>query len=235
MKRERALFDLEACRSLRHTLAMIPGGSTPIVRTLAKPSTQSALLEVRPIFTIEKNAQARNAYGEAAAQIACAALRLDSIPIDGSKAICFDAQDPRDGRYFEIKSVKRVGGKVVAYDWRMKKEAGAGVPCSYAILCHAVRSHRDGATLFDAFAAGGLELLVVSLETVHRIAAAQPKQRIKKERIAAAPETGYNRKGYKEGYRNVPVRDLRDRCMHAETAVFRLYDVPFSVRVFREL
>lgn len=193
--------------------------------TFATASRQMNLLEVQPVFHIPSNAHARNAYGTAAQEIACAALQLFPIPIDGSKSICFDASD--GVRPYEIKSVHR-NGKAVIYDWRMEKEAT--VPESrYLLLRHSVRGHRDGHTLYQAFADGGLEAWIISTPSIHHIA----RQEQKRVLLANSkdPRCGYNRKGYKDGYRNVGLNRFLPLLVEAQISKFMLYGIPFQVTV----
>ncbi len=193
------------------------------MHTFASPSRQINLLEVQPTFQIHGNAHARNAYGTAAQEIACAALQLSPIPIDGSKSICFDASD--GVRPYEIKSVHR-NGKAVIYDWRMKKEAT--VPESrYLILRHSVRGHRDGRTLFQAFADGGLEAWIITTPSIHRIARQETKRVMLSD--SKNPRCGYNRKGYRDGYRNVGLNRFSSLLVEAQTREFMLYGIPFRI------
>src|SRR4051812_20128751 len=84
-------------------------GSNPCVAEpkLARASNQLQLLDVTPRYPIESNAAARNAYGSAAQEIVCAALKLRPIPINGQCDICFDAED--SDFFYEIKSCHRSG------------------------------------------------------------------------------------------------------------------------------
>jgi len=184
------------------------------------------LLEVQPVFKIPSNAHARNAYGTAAQEIACAALQLNPIPIDGSKSICFDASD--GVRPYEIKSVHR-NGKVVIYDWRMEKEAV--VPESrYLILRHSVRGHRDGKTLYQAFAdGGGLEAWIITTPSVHQIAQKEAKRVMLSD--SKDPRCGYSRKGYKDGYRNVGLNRFSDLMVEAQIRKFVLYGIFFQITI----
>lgn len=183
------------------------------------------LLEVQPVFNIPSNAHARNAYGTAAQEIACAALQLSPIPIDGSKSICFDASD--GVRPYEIKSVHR-NGKAVIYNWRMEKEAT--VPDSrYLLLRHSVRGHRDGHTLYQAFANSGLEAWIITTPSVHRIAQKEEKRVMLSD--SKDPRCGYNRKGYRDGYRNVGLNRFTPLLVQAQIREFVLYGIKFSVTV----
>lgn len=199
--------------------------STP--HTLARASAQLPLLSIAPRFNITKNAQARNAYGTVAAEIVCATLKLDAIPINGNYSVCFDAE--RNGHFYEIKSVKR-GGKVVIYDWRMEKERAAKVPLSYAILCHNVRKS-NGVNLAAEMLCSGLELLVLPAHVVHEAAARQPLRKLL--RLALDPRNGYTRAGYRDGYRNVPVKKLKALCPTLEWKRWcNLYDLRFDIVIY---
>lgn len=200
--------------------------------TLAEPSDQLQLLDTPPRFRIENNAHARNAYGQAAQEIVCAALKLRSIPINGQRTICFDAKSSY-GCYYEIKSVHR-SGKVVIYDWRMKKEASAGVPLNYAILCHNAKGIRDGEAVFNTMNQRGLEVFVVPAAIVHELAMKEPMRQIVMCEIAncAGKRQGYSRIGYRDGYRNVPVKLLREHSRPVVRPVeFWLHDVLFQVQI----
>lgn len=196
--------------------------------TFALASRQLNLFEVQPVFNIPSNAHARNAYGTAAQEIACAALQLDPIAIDGSKSICFDASDRRDNdRPYEIKSVHK-NGKAVIYDWRMEKEAM--VPESrYLLLRHAVRGHRDGKTLYQAFADGGLEAWIIATPSIHRIAIQEQKRVMLSD--STDPRCGYNRKGYRDGYRNVGLNRFMPILGESHVREFTLYGILFRVTV----
>lgn len=188
------------------------------------------LLSVPPVYRLETNADARNAYGGAAQEIVRAALKLRDIPINGNCEVCFDAEGPA-GLFWEIKSVHR-GAKIVLYDWRMQKEASAGKPLLYAVLCHRVRKCRDGAGLFAAMSAGGLEVLIIPAERVHELAATEPLRTLKTETKGGA-RCGYNRAGYAKGYRNLGVSRLRELCKTVREEEFNLYGTEFTVSVLK--
>jgi hypothetical protein len=194
--------------------------------TIAPPSSQLNLLTVAPSWQITKNAQARNAYGTVAQEIVCAALGLLPIPINGRYDCCFDAA--RGDTFYEIKSV-RAGGKVVIYDWRMQKEERAEVDLHYAILCHRVRGS-DGRELVSAFAASGLTLLVLPATLVHAEARVCPLARMLKETPKSA-NAGYARKGYCDGYRNVPVAKLIELTRAPVPLPVRYAEFEFDVQL----
>src|SRR5688500_5935211 len=96
---------------------------------VAASSGQMDLIEVPPVYRLETNADARNAYGDAAQLIVCAGLKLRPIPINGNCEVCFDAEGPA-GLFWEIKSARH-GAKFVLYDWRMEKQRNAERPLLY--------------------------------------------------------------------------------------------------------
>lgn len=192
---------------------------------LARASKQLLLLDTPPRYQLVSNATARNAYGCAAQEIVCAALQIEPIPINGKCDICFDAESGEN--FFEIKSVHR-NGKVVIYDWRMQKERGAGVPLFYAILVHTCRGERNGSMVFSAMSRFP-EILVIPAESVHLIAEKQPARKLLAK--TSDPRCGYNRKGYREGYRNLPLLPLRNLVRETQCAVFRLHGIEFSIPI----
>lgn len=195
-------------------------------------SRQISLISVAPRYTITSNAQARNAYGAAASEIVCAALGLDPIAIDGSKEVCFDASS--HGQNYEIKSVHQTS-KIVIYDWRMRKEARwmqeTGSNLRYAVLAHNLRRHQDGATLVDTMLQKGLKLIVVKASVIHR-AALQQKLNFVKSDTSKGPRHGYNRKGYVDGYYNVPVEEILKLCRMRTERAFEIYGQRHSIPIF---
>jgi hypothetical protein len=199
---------------------------------IAFASKQIPLLTVPPSYTITSNAQARNAYGAAASEIVCAALELDPIAIDGSKEVCFDAS--RHGQNYEIKSVHQ-RSKIVVYDWRMEKEQRwmreTGENLRYAILAHNVRQHRDGATLVETLINKGLNLIVVKASVIHR-EAFQQKLNLVKIDSSKGPRHGYSRKGYQDGYRNLPCEHILKLCRMRTERTFQLYGTEYSIPIY---
>jgi hypothetical protein len=172
---------------------------------LAPACPQLSLLEVKPSFDIRGNAHARNVYGSAAQDIVCKALGLDPIPINGSYETCFDAE--RNRHPFEIKSV-RSGSKVVVYDWRIAKEA-RHPDLQYAVFIHRVKAATDFDDLIEQLTERPPRIAVTPATVIHALAAAEPLQTIKT--ISDNPRAGYQRKGYRDGYRNVPVSKILQR------------------------
>lgn len=169
--------------------------------TIKRHDGQLSLISVAPILNAGNTAQARTAYGTAAQIIVCETLGLLPIRIDGRFDVCFDAE--KDGVFYEIKSVN-VRGKVVIYDFRMKKEQAAGVTVFYAILVHRLRCER--ADILPKMRESVVKICVVPLEKVVETALRYPLVPVVKKNYPF--RSGYDRKGYADGYRNIPVRDF---------------------------
>jgi hypothetical protein len=191
---------------------------------LAPPDGQLELLDCPPTFDIKNNASARNAYGTAAQEIACAALALTPIRINGNYPVNFDAK--RDDIYYEIKSCHR-RSKVVLYNWRIEKERKAGVPFRYVIVSHNAPKIRDGGNLFGILNQRGIDIIVIEGWRIHALAIQQPL----KKWFCKDPEHGSMRPGYREGYRCVPMKDILGCTTHIAHHDFWLHDVLFSVRI----
>lgn len=161
---------------------------------------QFLLIETEPSFSIATNAHARNIYGSLAQELACAALNLRSIPIDGRCAICFDAE--KHGRFFEIKSVHACG-KLVLYAWRIEKERAFAEILDYVVVVHRARGARNASTWLSQIASF-LEVYVIPANLVHTVAVTYPLQQLVKK--SKDPRNGYCRKGYVNGYHNVPLK-----------------------------
>ncbi len=190
------------------------------------PAEQLTLLDLAPSYAIISNAHARNAYGTIAQDIACAALNLRPIPIDGRCAICPDAED-RDGLFYEIKSVHR-SGKLVIYDWRIEKEATLS-ELHYAIVVHKAKGCRSTEALLASYAVS-LELWIVPASEIHAAAKLCPVRQLLKP--SNDPRCGYSRKGYVRGYRNVPLAGLRPA--HTERLEFECYGKPFIANLCQQ-
>jgi len=184
--------------------------------------------QVMPLYPLDKEAQARVAYGSVAEGITCSVLSLRKIPINGKADICFDAEVGKF--FFEIKSVKSTG-KVIIYDYRMKREVKVR-NVFYAILTHRVKSHKDPSTLFQTFIDNGLELFIAPAKIIKKTALECPLVTVEHENHKA---TGYNRVGYREGYRALPVKKLRNILPVTSERKFRIYGLNGTVTVHGEL
>jgi hypothetical protein len=195
--------------------------------TIAPPDNQLSLLYVTPRFTITNNAQARNAYGIMAQELVCAALGLTPIRINGNFDVCFDAA--KDNTYYEIKSCRR-GCKIVIYDWRMQKEqeVNKSNEVFYAILVHQV-SRSSGEELLTNFIKSELELLLVQTSLIHQLALQEPLRTLMKPQ---SKRTGYNRKGYVDGYRNLPLSRIKPLLTRLTILPVCFDDNHFQVKLY---
>ena len=168
---------------------------------VARASMQIPLLIIDPVLDAWNNASARNAYGMAAQIIACERLSLLPIAIDGRCQICPDAE--KEGIFYEIKSAHK-NGKVVIYDWRLQKELASRLPLYYCIVIHKLRGARKN--ILPMLRESVVVIKIFSVQTIAIIAKRYPLNIPRP--VGNDPRTGYNRKGYIQGYRNVPVKDL---------------------------
>lgn len=184
------------------------------VKVIAPASQQQPLFYQPPVINCDSNASARNAFGIAAQELVYQCLGVTPIPINGNYTTCFDGV--KDGTYYEIKSTKLSGGKVVVYDWRMEKEAAAGVPLRYLIVCHKISGQRED--VLAAMASKPVTIYSVPAEIVYRVAYASPLNTIKRDKVWSK-RNGYEREGYKNGYRNISLRDLAAAVPFVESRV----------------
>jgi hypothetical protein len=190
--------------------------------TIAPPNNQITLeLGVQPIWNASNNASARNAYGAAAQEIACRTFGLDPIPINGNFEVCLDAK--KNETFYEIKSVN-IHGKLVLYDWRINKEQDAGVPINYCVVVH----HRKGGRrdVLSWILSRKVIIIVCPMAVIHRLAMACPLNK------PTSPEkhnkrNGYMRKGYCDGYRNLPVNKLISQMTSKQQI-----ESPFGFKLF---
>ena len=194
---------------------------------------QANLFELFADHDFKTPASARTHYGKAMEELVCAAMGLTNIPINGNYEINFDAK--QGAAFFEIKSVRDLpSSKSVIYDWRIAKEKPHALKLHYIFGLHQVKAARSNADLWDQLEAGGVRLIVTPAARVHRLALEQPLNKIKTERLdAAKPRDGYSRKGYCEGYRNLPVGAISAgrSPLSMKTISVRIYDRKIPVKI----
>lgn len=192
--------------------------------------TQPELLSVVPDidFGGRGSGSARTHYGAAAQQIATALLNLVPIANSGAFDVVFDAGCPRTGSFVEIKSVFHKGQAPV-YLWRLRKEE----PFSpvYAFLIHRVRNAPTLRSCYEQMAAGPLTIALLNHRHVHCMAGCCKTRQIVKEGPRGTRK-GSQRRGYCEGYVNLPVRDVLGRasvaCWKAQAS---LHGMDFEAQV----
>jgi hypothetical protein len=195
--------------------------------TIARAGNQMSLLSVQPVYKVEKNAQSRNAYGNAAQEIVCACLGLSPIAINGNYDICFDAE--KDGCFYEIKSAYQRSGRLIIYDWRLQKEGNSGVKLFYAVLCHNAKGCKNGAGLYRELQDFGLSILLIPIAVIAREAQRYPLRTYTPSNRNI--RYGYGREGYKAGYRLVPLTVFDHYLQSIEHHLFSLYGVDFTIPV----
>lgn len=175
---------------------------------------KSAPIEIQPLlFDVPQervfgtNGAARTHYGNEVQKIVCALLGLTEIPNSGNYDAVFDAQCPRTRRFFEIKSVHATN-KIPLYEWRVIKDRESGVEPIYLFAVHRVRGVRSLSTLRSALAQSLTAVYAVHHESVAAAVATEPLRQIVAEEKGS--RMGYKRKGYCDGYRNLPVTRVRD-------------------------
>lgn len=157
-------------------------------------------------------------YGTAIEQIVCAFMQLNPIKINGNYKINFDAF--KGELFFEIKSVRK-SGKVVLYDFRMKKEEPYNGNLLYVFGVHKVKNAKSNRGLWEQLQEKGIELVVTPASKVHKEAYKQPLNK-----ITTNQHMGYNRKGYADGYRNLPVNPFLKSPSFSSTLEIYEFKIP---------
>lgn len=163
------------------------------------------------------NGQARNAFGAIAQEIVWSALGIQPIRINGNCEICFDGKGL--DAYFEIKSVRR-GAKVVVYKWRLEKEQKSDQKIFYAILIHDCCGLRS--KILEKMIGTG-KILVLPLSAIVSACSGLPLNVPKP--VENKPRHGYTRKGYKDGYYNIPINSLLKLNISGRMAFISMYGI----------
>lgn len=166
--------------------------------------------DLLPDKPISKNGEARTRYGRVVEEIVCGLLQITDIPNSGSHDCVFDGYHKPSSTYCEIKSLRR-GQKIPIYKWRIEKDAAAGVPLVYVIGIHDCRGCATLAGVWQRMAETIDTILVLPATEVARLAMAESLRTIGLEKTSSGGRNGYQRKGYKDGYYNVPWEKLRPR------------------------
>lgn len=183
-----------------------------------------------PDKPITRPGEARTRYGEIVNEIVNALLGLTDIPNSGSHDIVFDAW--RKGTFFEIKSLRK-GSKCPVYDWRVEKDEKAGVPLLYVIGVHRCKQQKSVGDVWRVMVDTLDELYVLPASVIGRLAMAEPLQTIGSHKTSSGERNGYQRKGYKEGYRNIPWEKISKACEGGKrrTMVAQVHGLPCYAKV----
>lgn len=194
--------------------------------------TEQSLFEVPPDDApITSNGQARNIYGQVVEEVVCRLMGLTPIQINGQFSINFDAG--YGDTFYEIKSLNR-SSKLPLYEWRRKKDGDSGAKLFYLLALHNVKGAKTKGEVWEKMGDTMKTLLLLPAKNVSTEATKYPLQQ-NSSRIKN-PRMGYNREGYKDGYRNVPAKGLRAMapdfvaCLSQE-----IYGVKFEVELFSKL
>lgn len=180
--------------------------------SLPPSHVQQNLLDVRREGTFPSVASGRSFSGHAAEAIVRSALNMQEVAHDGKNTHNYDGAWLKGESYLfaEIKSVRK-GGKVVVYDWRLEK--GSLMPEDSLVYLIAVHSCR-GAKSHEEMSARMVETLdtvyALTSDEIKHLATSEPLRQVKP--MDESGQNGYNRKGYCEGYRNIPLHKIKRLC-----------------------
>jgi len=183
-----------------------------------------------PDREITSNGQARNEYGKVVEEVIPAILGVNPIKNTGTHDIVFDAFG--NGFYYEIKSLYHTS-KLPLYEWRRLKDREAEVPLLYAVALHRVKGASTVREVWEKMSASLRTILVIPHEVVGNLALDQKLVCLKgRENIPENTRNGYARKGYRDGYRNVSAKSLKEAAPHTLVTVTKeIRGMKFSVEV----
>jgi hypothetical protein len=179
------------------------------------------------LLPIKSGADARTRYGTAAEEVACALLHLRRLKISGNFTACYDAQD-RARRLYEIKSVRR-GGSCPVWTWRIRKDKDVGRPVVYLFVLHDVKHAPDTHDMWRQMSSTVRKILIAPLGVVEEAHAAGRLGGVNTDK---GPRNGFNREGYREGYRYVSMKFVESRLIHTGKLSASVRGHPFEVDVF---
>jgi hypothetical protein len=136
-------------------------------------------------------------------EVVRAMLSLEQGPVNGSAKVCPDGYTYK-GNPVEIKSLHRKN-KMPIYDCRLAKELLGTI---YIIGVH----HRKKQINLEGIwidLSKKLDCLIILWGwEVRQLAFSEQLQKIKSNKTKSGVRNGYQRKGYKDGYRNIPFKNL---------------------------
>ncbi len=193
---------------------------------------QSLLPDLLPDKPLSRNGEARNRYGTAINTVVNALLGLEDIPNAGSHDVCFDSYHRPSSTYVEVKSLRRKG-KLVVYDWRLEKDKAAGVPLVYVIGVHNCKGAASVGAMWHKMRDTLDEVWVFPHAFIEAEALKCEPRAIKTEATASGVRNGYQRPGYRRGYRNIPWSVIADAPMQGgRLAGARIYGLEFLANIF---
>lgn len=179
------------------------------------------------------NGAARTHYGAIVQSAVSSLLELVEISNSGEYDIVFDAYHRDTDQFFEIKSVHATN-KIPIYNWRIRKEIESGVNPIYLFAIHRVRGAGSKLACLKALAESMTIIVALSASNVERMLKNEKvRQLVAEERNS---RLGYKRKGYCEGYRNLPVNAAIEAGTFSHGQVTAdIYGERFSAEVWSDL
>lgn len=147
----------------------------------------------------------------------CLMLGLRNIKINGNYDINFDAGAFSLGTqmFYEIKSVKKSSSSII-YLWRIEKEKYAAkqndVKVRYAFCVHSISDIKSHEVITKGFIDNPPKIYIVSLRTLLEIL-----HGVEKTSYVSEKTSGYNRVGYSEGYKRLPIKSVINICTNRES------------------
>jgi len=190
--------------------------------------TQLTLFPVEPEVVLATQAAARNLYGNLCERIAVEALSLRRLKISGNFDACYDAQS-KEGGLVEVKSVRRSGACPI-WSWRMQKDltvAAEGEDVSYVFVAHNISGVSSSDELWKGLARTVKEIFVVPLPVMAEMHKSSPAGGMR----LGLGGSGYDREGYRDGYRRVSMKSIRARSTRGQRLNFSLAGHEFDVNV----
>ena len=199
--------------------------------TLKTPPThwQPDLLSVLPDKPITKNGEARTRYGRVVEEIVCALLGLTDIPNSGSHDVVFDAYHRPSDHYCEIKSLRH-NNKLPVYEWRLTKDMQCDASMLYVLAIHRCTKQVTLSDVWRTMAATISDIYVLPAWWVYLEAKKHPLRQLVKQEPGS--RMGYKRKGYCNGYRNLPFQALTSPAFYRPSVSrAEVYGLPVEARI----
>ena len=190
---------------------------------------QPDLIPVMPDKPITKNGEARTRYGRVVEEIVCSLLGLTDIPNSGSHDIVFDAHHKPTDTYCEIKSLRH-NNKLPVYQWRLAKDMACEVPLLYVLAIHRCTKQATLSDVWRTMAATISDIYILPAWWVYLESRRHPLRQLVKQELGS--RMGYKRKGYCDGYRNLPYSSLTSPAFYRPpVARTEVYGLPVEAKI----
>lgn len=197
--------------------------------------TQQTLFDHPPEFKFKGAGHRRTFMGAIMEEVVCGLLGFTRLPTGGKDVYQPDAKDPQD-RPVEIKSVcinSKNSGKSVLYDFRMEKDRIHAPALAYVFACHMSvgKGKAKNADEFLTRLQHHLTLAIVPAWVVRTDALRDCKLCKIKSKRSGGKRAGYEREGYAEGYRSLPVRPYLNNPQRIEEVTHERWGRVFTSQV----